>query len=300
MRLLVTGANGQVGWELRRSLMPLGEVIALDRAACDLSRPAEVSRILRDTKPDIIVNAAAYTAVDKAEADEAIATLINGAAAGAIAETARALDALLIHYSTDYVFDGAKAAPYSEDDAPNPINAYGRSKLAGERAIAQVGGRYLILRTSWIYAARGHNFLRTVLRLANERDELRMVGDQIGTPTSAREIADATASIVQHARQELERGGFASGVFHMTAGGATSWFGFAQAIVERAAQSGLLRRTPKVVSIASSEYATAAVRPKNSRLATERARARFQIALADWQQALLRCLEDPALRQLTR
>lgn len=297
MRLLVTGANGQIGWELRRSLMPLGEVIALDRTACDLSRPADASQTLREAKPDIIVNAAAYTAVDKAEQEEALAMLVNATAAGAIAETARALDALLIHYSTDYVFDGTKAAPYTEDDVPRPLNAYGRSKLAGERAIAQVGGRHLILRTSWVYAAHGHNFLLTVLRLAGERDELRMVGDQIGAPTWAREIADATASIAGRARQELDRDDFTSGIFHMAADGATSWSGFAQAIVDRAAQSGLLRRAPKVVSTASSEYATAAARPKNSRLATGRARARFQIALADWQQALLRCLEDPVLRE---
>ena len=180
MRLLVTGANGQVGCELRQSLAPLGEVIALDRAACDLARPAEAARILREATPDIIVNAAAYTAVDRAEQEEELATLINSTAVGEIAETARQLGALLIHYSTDYVFDGRKDAPYAEDDVPHPISAYGRSKLAGERAIAQCGGRYLIVRTSWIYAARGHNFLKTVLRLARERDELRMVDDRSG------------------------------------------------------------------------------------------------------------------------
>jgi len=292
VKLLVTGANGQVGCELRQSLAPLGEVIALDRAACDLARPAEVARILRAATPDIIVNAAAYTAVDRAEQEEELATLINGTAVGEIAQAARQLGALLIHYSTDYVFDGRKDAPYAEDDVPSPISAYGRSKLAGERAIAQCGGRYLIVRTSWIYAARGHNFLKTVLRLARERDELRIVEDQIGAPTWARDLAAATAVMTRQARQEIARDDFESGLFHVTGSGATSWFVFAKAVVKQAEQYGLLARKSKIVPIASSEYPVAATRPKNSRLSGARARHRFQIALPEWEQSLAVCMRE--------
>jgi len=292
VRLLVTGANGQVGCELRQSLAPLGQVIALDRAACDLARPAEVARILRAATPDVIVNAAAYTAVDRAEQEEELATLINGTAVGEIAQAARQLGALLIHYSTDYVFDGRKDAPYAEDDVPSPISAYGRSKLAGERAIAQCGGRYLIVRTSWIYAARGHNFLKTVLRLARERDELRIVEDQIGAPTWARDLAAATAVMTRQARQEIARDDFESGLFHVTGSGATSWFDFALAVVKQAEQSGLLARKSKIVPIASSEYPVAATRPKNSRLSGARARHRFQIALPEWEQSLAVCMRE--------
>ena len=292
MKLLVTGANGQVGCELRQSLAPLGEVIALDRAACDLARPAEVARILRAATPDVIVNAAAYTAVDRAEQEEQLATLINGTAVGEIAQAARQLGALLIHYSTDYVFDGRKDAPYAEDDVPSPISAYGRSKLAGERAIAQCGGRYLIVRTSWIYAARGHNFLKTVLRLARERDELRIVDDQIGAPTWARDLAAATAVMSKQARQEIARDDFESGLFHVTGSGATSWFVFAKAVVKQAEQYGLLARKSKIVPIASSEYPVAATRPKNSRLSGARARHRFQIALPEWEQSLAVCMRE--------
>ena len=292
MKLLVTGANGQVGCELRQSLAPLGQVIALDRAACDLARPAEAARILREAAPDIIVNAAAYTAVDRAEQEEELATLINGTAVGEIAQAARQLGAMLIHYSTDYVFDGRKDAPYAEDDVPSPLSAYGRSKLAGERAIAQCGGRYLIVRTSWIYAARGHNFLKTVLRLARERDELRIVEDQIGAPTWARDLAAATAVMTRQARQEIARDDFESGLFHVTGSGATSWFVFAKAVVKQAEQYGLLARKSKIVPIASSEYPVAATRPKNSRLSGARARHRFQIALPEWEQSLAVCMRE--------
>lgn len=293
MRLLLTGANGQVGWELRRSLMSLGEVIAFDREACDLSRPQDLPGIVRGARPDIVVNAAAYTAVDKAEEEESLATLVNGVAVGEIAGQARKLGALLIHYSTDYVFDGTKVNPYTEDDLPNPINAYGRSKLAGERAIEQCGGNYLILRTSWVYASRGRNFLQTVLRLARERDELRMVSDQIGAPTWAREIADATASIVRKAEEERASGGFVPSVLNLTAAGATSWSGFAEAILNQAtSRVGRPRSKAKVFPISSAEYPTPAARPKNSRLAGDRMRRRFGIALGDWQQALTRCMQD--------
>jgi dTDP-4-dehydrorhamnose reductase len=292
---LLTGANGQVGWELRRSLGSIGDVLAMDRLACDLSRPHDLTDIIRDAKPTIIVNAAAYTAVDRAEKEEKLATLVNGTAVGVMAEEARRLGALLIHYSTDYVFDGTKDSPYTEDDPPNPINAYGRSKLAGERAIDQSGSDYLILRTCWVFAARGRNFLLTILRLARERSELSVVADQIGAPTWARHIADATALIVQHACRERAKADFASGILNVAASGETSWCGFAQTIVDQAMIQGLLRNRPKVRPIASSDYPLPAARPKNSRFTGERLRKRFGIALAEWQQGLALCLQDKAL-----
>ncbi len=296
MRALVTGANGQVGWELRRSLTAMGEVIAFNRKACDLSRPRDLASIIRDAKPDVIVNAAAYTAVDKAENEEELATLVNGTAVGVIAEEARKLSALLIHYSTDYVFDGEKDSPYTEDDPPNPINAYGRSKLAGEYAIRQSASNYLILRTSWVFAARGHNFLRTILQLARERDELSIVADQIGAPTWARHIANATALIIEHANRERGDAKFTSAILNMTARGATTWWGFAEAILDQALlREGLLRNRPRVRPIASSEYPRPAARPKNSRLAGDRLRERFGIALAEWHQGLALCMQDEAL-----
>jgi dTDP-4-dehydrorhamnose reductase len=296
VKLMLTGATGQVGSELCRSLAPMGEVIATDRTQCDLSRPDEARRALASIKPDAIVNAAAYTAVDKAEQEEALATTVNATAVGALAEEARKLGALMIHYSTDYVFDGEKLGTYDENDKPNPLSAYGRSKLAGERALAQCGGDYLILRTSWVYAARRRNFLRTVLRRAGEGAELRMVDDQIGAPTWARDIADATARILVKADKDRGRGSFASDLLHLTAGGETSWCGFAQAIVtEAAARPGGLTRTPAIHPIASADYATAAVRPKNSRLSGAWLLARFGIALPDWRQSLHACMQDPAL-----
>jgi dTDP-4-dehydrorhamnose reductase len=276
--------------------MPLGEVVAMDRKACDLSRPQDLPRIIREAAPDIIVNAAGYTAVDKAEEEGPLAAVINGTAAGVLAEEAGKLGALLIHYSTDYVFDGTKTSPYTEDDVPHPLNAYGRSKLAGERAIEQCGGNYLILRTSWIYASRGRNFLLTILRLARERDELRVVADQIGAPTWAREIADATATIAQQACREREQGAFKSGLFNVTAVGETSWFGFAEAIL--AQRPGNLAK-PKVFPISSLEYPIPATRPKNSRLAGDRVRERFGVALADWKQALAQCMKDAAFLETT-
>ena len=293
MRLMVTGANGQVGWELGRILQPLGQVIALDRSQCDLSRPELLPGRVRDIKPDVIVNAAAYTAVDKAEQEEHLATTINSTAVGVLAEEARKAGILFVHYSTDYVFDGEKPTPYSEDDAPHPINAYGRSKLAGEVALAAAGGAHLILRTSWVYAGRGRNFLLTVLRLARERVELRMVDDQIGAPTWARDIADATARIISAAHVELAQNKFASAIFHLTASGMTSWFGFAKAIVDDAGHQHLLKqRLPRLIPITSKDYPTPASRPKNCRLSCERVGERFGIALPDWQRSLMRCTEQ--------
>lgn len=292
MKLMVTGADGQVGWELRRSLAALGSVTAFDRSQCDLSRPELVPDVIRGARPDVIVNAAAYTAVDDAEREEASATTINGTAAGVLAQEAARTGALLIHYSTDYVFDGRKEEPYAEDDSPCPVNAYGRSKLAGEAAVRQAGGSWLILRTSWVYGVRGRNFLRTMLALMRERDELRIVADQIGAPTWATEIAQATAAVIESAAHERTEGRFSSGLFHLTASGATSWHGFAVAILNGAMRHGLLpaRPAPRIVPIATEDYPRPAARPKNSRLAGDRLRQRFGVALPDWEEGLSLCL----------
>jgi dTDP-4-dehydrorhamnose reductase len=292
VRLLLTGANGQVGWELRLSLKDLGEVVALDHMACDLSRPQDLPRIIRELKPDIIVNAAAYTAVDRAEKEEDLARVVNGAAVGVLGEEARKLGALIVHYSTDYVFDGTKTSPYNEDDVPNPINAYGRSKLAGERALSQSGSDFLILRSCWVFAARGHNFLLTILRLAREREELSIVADQISAPTWARHIAQTTALIARRAADERVRGEFGSEILHVSAGGATSWAGFAETILHVAMERALLRNRPTVRPIPSSNYPLPAARPKNSRLAGDRLRKRFGMALPEWQQGLKLCMQE--------
>jgi dTDP-4-dehydrorhamnose reductase len=294
MRLVVTGANGQIGWELGRSLAALGEVVALDRRQCDLSRPDQLPTLIAGLKPDVIVNAAAYTAVDDAEREENLATIVNGTAVAVIAQAAHRAGALLVHYSTDYVFDGLKDSPYAEEDSPHPLNAYGRSKLKGEIAVQQVGGSYLILRTSWVYGARGRNFLRTMLRLLREREELRIVADQIGGPTPAAQIARATAAAIAQATRERADGQFASGLFHLTASGATSWHGFAAAILEGAMDRGLFRpsRAPRLVPIASEDYPLPAARPKNSRLAGVRLKRRFGIALPCWKEGLSLCLEE--------
>jgi dTDP-4-dehydrorhamnose reductase len=293
MKLMVTGANGQVGSELRRSLAALGSVTALDRSQCDLSEPSLLPDIVRGLKPDVIVNAAAYTAVDDAEREEALATTVNGAAAGVLAQEAARAGALLVHYSTDYVFDGRKDGPYTEDDPPCPVNAYGRSKLAGEDAIRQAGGAWLVLRTSWVYGVRGRNFLRTMLALMRDRDELRIVSDQIGAPTWATEIAQATAAVIESAAHERAEGRFSSGLFHLTASGETSWHGFAAAILNGATRHALLTRPgPRLVPITTEEYPRPAARPKNSRLAGERLRLRFGVRLPAWEEALSLCLEE--------
>ncbi len=297
MKLLVTGATGQVGWELARSLVPLGTVVALDRERCDLSQPGRLAAAVREIEPDIIVNAAAYTNVDLAEREETLAFTVNGEAVGVLAECARRAGAILVHYSTDYVFDGRKDSAYTEDDAPGPLNAYGRSKLAGEFALRQVGCAHVILRTSWVYAARRHNFLRTILLLAGEREELRVVGDQVGAPTWARQIADATTRIIEAIVREREEGRFASGLYHMTASGAASWHAFAQTILEVAKRQGLCGTDhgPRLRAIRSEDYPSAAARPRNSRLANDRVRARYAIALPDWKKGLGLCLADMRL-----
>ncbi len=294
MRLLLLGANGQVGWELNRSLMPLGEVVALDRQQCDLSHPERLPALVRGISPAVIINAAGYTAVDQAEGEEHLAMTVNCTAVGVLAEQARACGALLVQYSTDYVFDGTKEGPYLEEDAPNPINDYGRSKLAGEIAIRQAGARYLIFRTSWIYAARGRNFVRTLLQLAGEKDDLPVVVDQIGTPNWARNIADATVHAVRQAITEDVGASFVSGLFHLTASGTTTWYGFAEAILEYATRNGLVaaQRLPRLRPIPTEDYPTLAARPKNSRLEGYGLKEHFGIVLPDWKQGLAMCLEE--------
>jgi dTDP-4-dehydrorhamnose reductase len=294
VRLLLTGADGQVGFELRRTLELLGEVVALDRNACDLSHPELLPDIVHNVNPDIIVNAAAYTAVDQAEREEELATTVNGVAPGVLAEQARARGVLFVHYSTDYVFDGTKASPYLEADPPHPINAYGRSKLAGEAAIGESGAGYLIFRSSWVYAARGRNFVRTVLRLAAEKEELPIVSDQVGTPNWARHLAGATADAVGKAVAQRRAGSFSSGIFHLTASGAASWYDFACAIVDEARANGLLagQRLARLRPIPSEDYPTPAARPRNSRLSGEKVRERFGITLLGWRPALGECLEE--------
>jgi dTDP-4-dehydrorhamnose reductase len=271
LKVLLTGANGQVGWELRKTLAPLGEVAAFGHAELDLFDTAGLRVAMRAANPDVIVNAAAYTAVDKAESERDAAFAVNALAPGILAEEARKSGALLVHYSTDYVFDGEKPAPYVEEDAPNPLNVYGASKLAGERAIAASGCRHLILRTSWVYGPRGGNFMRTMLRLARERRELRVVDDQVGAPTSSLAIARATAQVLRPG---------AHGTYHLSAAGHTSWCGFARAILARAGIA-----TP-VTAIRTAEYPTPARRPRNSRLDCARLRADFGLTLAPWEEQL--------------
>jgi dTDP-4-dehydrorhamnose reductase len=288
VNILLTGKNGQVGWELQRTLQPLGKVAACGHAELDLADAAAVRRKLDEVRPDVIVNAAAYTAVDKAESEPEQAHAVNAAAPALLAQEAARRGALLIHYSTDYVYDGAKAAPYVETDRTNPLGAYGRSKLAGEEGIRASGCDHLIFRTSWVYAARGANFLRTILRLAAEREELRIVMDQIGAPTWARLIAEATALALRQALAERRHGRFESGLFHLACAGETSWHGFASAIV--AGRSGL--RVKTVTPITTADYPLPAPRPANSRLDTGAFRARFGLALPDWRDCLPLCLEE--------
>ena len=289
MRILLTGANGQVGSELRRSLAPLGEVVAFDRAGLDLAQPDVLIARVRDVAPQAIVNAGAYTAVDKAESEPEEASAINGTAPRVLAEEAKRLGAILVHYSTDYVFDGEKADPYTEADTPNPLSAYGRSKLEGERAVIASGCRHLTLRTSWVYGTRGRNFLLTMLRFAGEGRALRVVDDQIGAPTWCREIADATAALL--ARPDLAAPG-ADGLYHLSAGGFTSWFGFARAIFDSPELVRLGIARPALEAIPTSEYPTPARRPCNSRLDCSRLENGAGLRLAPWDEALRRCMAE--------
>ena len=287
MKILLTGKNGQVGWELERSLQPLGQVFAFDRTGLDLANPDSIRAAIREIKPDLIVNPAAYTAVDKAESEPDLAMAVNGVAPGIMGEEAKRLGAALIHYSTDYVFDGTKTAPYTEDDVPNPINVYGKTKLAGERAIQAIGVQHLIFRTSWVYGLRGKNFLRTILRLAGERDELRVVDDQIGAPTWSRLIAEATASVL--ARIPSKDIKYCSGIYHLTASGHTSWYGFTQAIFERRGVD-TSQRSVVLHPIHTSEYPLPAIRPKNSLVSMQKLTKTFNLTMPTWDMALDLCL----------
>ncbi|TAM03061.1 MAG: dTDP-4-dehydrorhamnose reductase [Paraburkholderia sp.] len=284
--LLVTGSNGQVGFELRRSLAPLGRVIALDRAGCDLSRPDALRGVLREWRPDVIVNAAAYTAVDKAEGDGDAAFAINAVAPGVLAEEARLAGSLLVHYSTDYVFDGCKQDPYVEADAVNPQSVYGQSKLAGEQAIEAAGVTALVLRTCWVAGAHGGNFAKTMLKLGRERDTLRVIADQFGAPTTASLIADVTAQIVSRHWLHGRRESFPAGVYHLAAGGETTWHGYATEVLKSAAARGIeLKVDPaSIEAIPTSAYPLPAPRPANSRLDTRKLRETFGIYLPDWRE----------------
>jgi len=292
VRILLTGVNGQVGWELQRTLAPLGEVVAADRSRLDLSDTAGIRRSVAAIAPDLIVNPAAYTAVDKAESEPGLAHAINAAAPGELA----ACGIPLVHFSTDYVFDGRKPGAYTEADAPNPLGVYGASKLAGEEAVARAGIPHLILRTSWVYGLRGRNFLLTMQKLARERDSLSVVDDQFGAPTWSRLIAEATALAVARwlDRPDLTA---TTGVYHLTCGGRTSWHGFTAAILAHLAASDA--KLARLVAIPSSGYPTPAARPANSQLDCRKLADTFGVRLPDWEQALALCLEQNLPRSIT-
>ncbi|WP_081067573.1 dTDP-4-dehydrorhamnose reductase [Burkholderia stagnalis] len=289
--ILVTGTTGQVGFELLSCLQGLGTVVAADRSRLDLSNFDQIRQVIRSTRPSIVINPAAYTAVDQAESDAALAQRINGEAPGIIAEEVRRVGGVVIHYSTDYVFDGSKLdGSYDEDEATNPLNVYGATKLAGERALAQVGCPYFVFRTSWVYGVRGRNFLRTMLRLAEERSELRIVADQVGAPTWCGTVAAITSHVValgllEH-RADHDWWAERSGVYHLATSGATTWAGFAEAIFEMA----LPQRQMSVARITSDEFPARAKRPKNSRLSNAKLTNTFGITPPNWRSALETCI----------
>lgn len=292
MKLLLLGANGQVGWELQRALAPFGELSALRRGdrGGDLRDTAALTARIHEVRPDVIVNAAAYTAVDKAESERDAAFAVNAAAPGLLAREAQDLDALLVHYSTDYVFDGTGSAPWREDSPTGPINAYGESKLAGETAIRASGCRHLIIRTSWVYGARGQNFARSMLRLAQERDALSVIDDQYGAPTGAELLADATA----HAIRSIDAPSTETGTYHVAAAGETSWHGYAQHVIAAARDAGIpVRVTPEGARpVPSSAYVTPAKRPLNSRLDSSKFETTFGLRMPDWRCGVDRMLAE--------
>ena len=289
MKILICGQHGQVSRELQHRLGGLGELVVLGRDQLDLAQPEQIRQQVQRVRPDLIINAAAHTAVDQAESEPDIAFAINAIGPGILAEAALALDVPLIHYSTDYVFDGSKPQPYTEDDEPHPLGVYGKSKLAGERAISAVNGEHLILRTSWVYSTHGRNFLLTMQRLLQEKPELRIVADQIGAPTWAGTIADSTRALIE--RWQAGDAG-AWGTYHLAAQGETSWFGFAQAIGDALRTQG--KPCANLLPIPSSDYPTPAARPLNSRLDCRRLQQEWGVSQPDWQTALRECLAGQA------
>jgi dTDP-4-dehydrorhamnose reductase len=285
MKILLLGANGQVGWECQRSLSILGSLAVHDRKTADFLDLDALRQLVRTVQPDVIVNAAAYTAVDQAEVDSETAYKINTEAVSVLASEAKTLNACLVHYSTDYVFDGDKDGRYHEDDTTNPQSVYGKSKHDGELAIVESGCHYFIFRTSWVFASRGNNFAKTMIKLATERDELRVVADQVGAPTSAEFIADVTARVVDRLRQQSSFAGQHSGIYNLVASGDTSWYGFAQRVLEKASALGLnLRVKPNdIVAISTAEFPRPAQRPSNSRMDTQKLQALLDIDMPDWE-----------------
>lgn len=290
-KILLTGRNGQLGWELQRSLSAFGEIIATDFDELDLTDPDAIRRLVRKIRPDFIINPAAYTAVDKAESEPGMAKAVNAIAPGILAEEARLLDAVLVHYSTDYVFDGDKTSPYTEDDLPNPQSVYGRTKLAGEQAVLTSGCKHLVLRTSWVYGVHGGNFVKTMLRLAKERSELRIVSDQFGAPTWARDLAQATCSALSCWQNNAWDDSFC-GLYQLTAAGRTNWHQYAEEIVRLGRQydPALANKSLAINAIATHEYPVPAKRPSNSVLSNAKFNSKFSIVLPAWQDSLAECV----------
>lgn len=294
MNILLFGKGGQVGWELQRSLAVLGHVTALDHDSTDhcgdFANPEGIAATVRALKPDVIVNAAAHTAVDKAESEPELARLLNATTPGVLAREAAALGAWLVHYSTDYVFDGSGTRPWVETDTPAPLSVYGRTKLEGEQLIQQSGAKHLILRTSWVYAARGGNFAKTMLRLAQERERLTVIDDQWGAPTGAELLADVTAHAIRHLQQRPQD----AGLYHLVAGGEVTWNGYAKFVIEHAskAQSAIKIVAKEVAPVPTSAFPTPAVRPHNSRLNTSKLQATFGLTLPHWQAGVERMLTE--------
>lgn len=292
MKILLLGKNGQVGWELQRALAPLGEIIALDRHSTDhcgdLTNPAGIEKTVRDIKPNVIVNAAAYTAVDKAESDLLNAELINATSVKALACAARDVGALLVHYSTDYVFDGSGERPWNEDDATSPLNAYGKTKRQGEESIIANAPHYLILRTSWVYAAKGNNFAKTMIRLAQEREALSVINDQFGAPTGAELIADSTAHAIKATLANPEK----SGIYNLIASGVTTWHAYAEFVINYVREKGLELKVKAVNTVETAAFPTPAKRPSNSRLNTSKFTTAFELTLPEWKVGVKRMLDE--------
>ncbi|MGJ7606373.1 dTDP-4-dehydrorhamnose reductase [Variovorax sp. LT1R20] len=294
MKLLLLGKGGQVGWELQRSLAPLGELVALDFDStdfnADFSRPEQLAETVLKVRPDVIVNAAAHTAVDKAESEPEFARKLNATSPGVVAEAAQQIGALMVHYSTDYVFDGSGSKPWKEDDATGPLSVYGSTKLEGEQLVAQHCAKHLIFRTSWVYAARGGNFAKTMLRIAKERDKLTVIDDQFGAPTGAELLADITAHAIRATLQNPSK----AGLYHAVAGGVTTWHGYARFVIEQAKAAGVeLKAGPEAVEpVPTTAFPTPATRPHNSRLDTTKLQSTFGLVLPEWQSGVARMLRE--------